>query len=104
MAKDKMGMGDSLEVDVSVPDDEMVMVEERVLAERDIERRGAVLPHTVNNDDPRGYAAYVAWQPAPICVRDITFAPTADEIESNLDAYLASVTQAQCNEALGPWS
>lgn len=100
MPKDHMGMGDSLEATISTPDDEQAAV----AAEPVGERRGAVLPHIVENKDPRGYAAYVAWQDAPICVRDITFAPTAEEIESNLDAYLASVTQSQCNEALGPWS
>lgn len=96
--EDRMAVGDALEATVSTPDDEEARVEE--LTDDAIMRRGATLPHEVQKD-PRGYAAYVSWQDAPICVRNVTFADSEQAIEDNLNAWLATVTQSQCDEALG---
>lgn len=95
--KDKLAVTDSLEATIATPEDTdppMGMVAEP-------QRRGATLPHTVEKKDPRGYAAYVSWQDAPLCVRNLTFADTEQAIEDNLAAYLSSVTQAQADEAFG---
>lgn len=94
--EDKLTVGDALEATVSTPDDESEAVSGAVVAEH----RGASLPHEVQKE-PRGYAAYVSWQDAPITVRNVTFADSDQAITDNLDAWLATVTQSQCDQALG---